>query len=184
MSQSKKHYTIALKIAISIVILCRVFILLRAYQYLDLERTDSIFWINALQVLATLLVLILYPIRFYKKSIKKSEDYFKILVVVFYCLFSISNLYHLPQAKILSYLAIGSLASWIVLSLFNSMKVKKEGENSVFMLLPTQLGSFSIAVFGIGMVMRIQNYQYGDWTVLAGAILLIAWIFEAEWRKE
>ncbi len=182
MSQTQKHFTVPLKIAISIVILCRVFILLRVYQYLGLERMDTVFWANSLQALSIASVLILYPIRFYKKPQKMAEDYLKVLLVEFYSLFSISNIYHLPQAEILSYLAIGSCLSWIILGLFNSMKVKSADEKSVFMALPTQLGSFSIAVFGIGMILRIQHYPYGDLVVLTGTFLLIAWIFEAEWR--
>ncbi|MFT5618797.1 MAG: hypothetical protein ACI85I_002032 [Arenicella sp.] len=180
----EKYFTIALKVAISIVILCRVLILLRAYQYLGLEEFNLTFCLNGLQVLAILIILVLYPIRFYKKTEKQLDDYLKLMLVVFYLLFSFSNLYHLPQETILSYLTIGTFCVWLIIGLFNSLRMKKDDEKSLFMALPTQLGSLSIAVFGIGIFIRIGYYPYGDWVLLAGTVLLILWIFEAEWRKE
>lgn len=184
MSESKKHLTIPLKIAISLVLICRVIIVLKIYQYLDLDRTNATFWINGLQSLSIILIFVLYPIRFYRKHEKFLEDFLKVLVVEFYALFSISNLYHLPQATILSYLAIGSFLSWIFLGLINSMKIKKEDEKTAFMAFPTYLGIFSITVFGIGILLKIQHLPFGNMTIMMGTILLIVWIFEAEWRSQ
>ena len=157
-SSEKKILTLPLRIALSILIIGLLFKIMH-WPYSDYIMCSSF-----------IIILILYPIRFWKKRKKAIIDWVKLVFVLLWTINGIIVVEHLPFKYISSTLTLFFFIVWLIIE-FTSNR-KKVKENLLHSEIPFIAGFFII----IGGIFKIMHWPGATIILIIGLLSVVLWV--------
>jgi hypothetical protein len=124
-------------------------------------------------------ILILYPIRFYKKNKIALPDIIALMLVCSWSLHGIFTVLHLPFRIIFTIIAIASLITWSALKGIEKYSSgKAENKGNFFSILLFGCAAFFILA---GVAFKILHWPYAPVLLVTGFVAGAIWMFKGDY---
>ena len=172
MYSRNEAFKIPIRIALSILIIGSLFKIMH-WPFANL--------VTASMVVAFSLILIFYPLRFWKKRNKLLVDYVKLLGVCAWAIRGVFSILHLNYSDILTLLFFGA---WVVLEALNYIKPEQNSKLSVLETIANLIFAFGAVFVIIGFAFKILHWPYANLILIIGLCSAALWFLKDLFTKQ
>lgn len=122
-------------------------------------------------LISVVLLVLLYPIRFYLKKEKRVIDYSKLFLLIAFPISYYLKVFHYPTPLFLTIISLVSFYSWILLE-FIDLYNKHENKNDSFKVFPFKIQSLLFIIILVGVIFRIFHFPNSTPILITGFLLL------------
>jgi hypothetical protein len=122
-------------------------------------------------LISVLIVVLLYPIRFYLKKEKRAIDYAKLILLISFPINYYFQVFHLPIPSFLPYVSLISFIAWILLEFYDNY-TSHISKDASFRIFPFGIPSVIILTLLIGVLYKVIGLPNARTILIFGFVAL------------